>query len=91
MKITVPEKEVGACDLCHREDACLQTCLSCGNRYCLLCEAIIYGSIHKVDVCRKCGQDKLVLEVVDKFAQHIKSVLQERNGALIKLNVRDAQ
>lgn len=84
MKVTVPAKEIELCDVCHRDSSWLVTCLFCGNRYCLTCEAIISGCIHKVRVCRKCGENETVLAIVEKHAPLIRSVLEARDIELRK-------
>lgn len=83
MKITVPEKEVEVCDICQRE-GCLQTCIHCDGRYCLTCNGIMPGCIHKVDVCRKCGKNGIVQAIVEKHVPAITAVLNTRDTEIIE-------
>ena len=87
MKVTVPAKEVELCDVCRREVAFLDTCLYCGNRYCLTCAAVIAGCIHSVRVCRRCENNETVLAIVSKHATPIKVAIATRDHE-IKANAR---
>jgi hypothetical protein len=84
MKAMIPAKEVELCDVCEREETYFNTCLFCGARYCITCEAIIAGCIHKVRVCRKCGDLDEVKVIVDHFVPGLLRILDARDNALIK-------
>lgn len=86
MRKTIPEHEIKICDVCHRESNYLDTCPVCGREYCIVCEAIISGCIHKVEVCRMCGDMHEVMDIAERFAPKIKAVLLEREAELAKLN-----
>lgn len=81
----VPEKEVEVCDLCGR-DGYLMTCKSCKGRYCLICEAIIAGCVHKLDVCRACGNKPEVLAISKKYVPQLVAVLKSRDAELAELS-----
>ena len=85
MKTTIPAKEVELCDICHR-DGYLMTCKACGGRYCLLCDAIITGCVHKLDVCRKCGDSEPVQAIAKKYVPQLVAVLKARDAELAQLS-----
>lgn len=84
----VPEKEVEVCDLCGR-DGYLQTCKACKGRYCLTCDAIITGCVHKLDVCRACGKKPEVLAISEKYVPQLVAVLKSRDAELAELSNSD--
>ena len=86
----VPEKEIEVCDICHR-DGYLMTCKACGGRYCLMCHATITGCIHRVDVCRKCGESARVVAIAEKYAPRLVAILKERDAELAQLSNRQAE
>lgn len=81
----VPSKEIKACDICGREANYLKKCQSCGKEYCIICDAIIYGCVHKVEVCRKCQDRKEVQVISEKYAPRIAKLLRDRSRELWKL------
>lgn len=85
MKIKRPEVEIEVCDNCHR-DSYLQDCKVCNKKYCLMCEAVVTGCIHKMQICRPCGDRPEVLGISELFAPRIKAILLERNEALTKID-----
>lgn len=84
MKITIPSKETEVCDICGR-DSYLQTCKACGGRYCLTCDSIITGCVHKLDVCRKCGKTEAVMAIAEKYAPRFVRVIKARDEELAAL------
>jgi len=84
MKVTVPEKEVEVCDLCQH-DGYLETCLFCQGKFCLTCHGIIPGCIHKVQVCRKCGGEPALREIVSAYVPRLTEILNERDADIIEL------
>ena len=87
MKTTIPERVVELCDICKREGH-LMTCKACGKMYCFMCDAIVTGCIHKMDICLKCGSDERVNAIAEKYAPLILSVLKNRDKELLKLRSR---
>lgn len=90
MKIKIPSKEVEACDVCRRPDTYLQTCTSCGGRFCLTCDAVIAGCVHGPTICRRCSENPRVLEVVMKYVPALVEVLKKREKELAKLRIKHA-
>lgn len=89
MKIEQPSKTVEVCDICRR-GGFLQTCLVCGGRYCLTCDAIIAGCWVKPAVCRTCSKSQKVEDIVLKYAGRITPVIKLRDAALKRLNGKGA-
>lgn len=81
MKIQRPAEEIEVCDTCHRE-AYLLTCLACGKRFCLTCQAIISGCWVKVRIGRCCRDREDVRVIVDQFAAQITPIIEARTAAL---------
>ena len=82
MKIKVPTKEIEVCDICQRETGTLTKCVRCGVDYCHICEAILWGCIHRPDLCRKCADIDSVVAVIKKYTQPLRTVLRARDAAL---------
>ncbi len=84
MKITIPQKQVEACDICERPvgGSMLTTCVVCGKEYCHLCEAIVAGCVHQPDVCKRCAESDSVRATVHRFSPKISRVLKARDRAL---------
>lgn len=85
MKTTIPERIVELCDICEREGY-LSKCKACGKMYCLTCDALIPGCVHKIDVCLKCGDDEKVNAIAKKYAPLISSILTKRDKELSGLS-----
>lgn len=79
MKITIPSKETEVCDRCRREGY-LQSCIVCGDKFCLTCEGIICGCVHETDVCKKCENEPAVLAVVKKYVPRFMRVVKARDA-----------
>ena len=82
MKATVPARQVDYCDICYRETGYLRKCVACGREYCLTCEAVVVGCVHKMQVCRECGESDVVACIAKEYAPLILAVLEERDEAL---------
>ena len=89
MKKIKPKEEVTICDICHREAIIISKCPVCGCDYCLICDAIIGGCIHKIDICRKCGKREDVQEISKKYAPKIARVILARSKELKNLKAPD--
>lgn len=93
MKKEIPSRIIEVCDICNREEKILYKCIVCGKDYCMLCEAIIAGCIHKVTICKNCSKDEYVKEVISKYAKMLSFVLDDRDKELknwgINENVKD--
>lgn len=83
-KITVPEKEVEVCDRCEN-DGFLQTCIVCGDRYCLGCQGHVGGSWHGPDLCRQCAHRDDVIDLVQQYARQMTPIFQKRDAALKRM------
>lgn len=83
MKTQVPAHEVEVCDICYCAGL-LETCKACGCRYCLMCDALVAGCIHSMDVCKNCGESAVVQEIARKYAPQILAVLKKRDSELRK-------
>ena len=84
MKIKRPAVQVEVCDTCQREGY-LETCLVCGERYCLTCRGIMCGCMIAADLCRKCAKREDVGKVVERYAARISPIVKLRGGALRRL------
>ena len=80
----IPAKQVECCDCCGR-DGYLMTCKACCGKYCLLCDAIITGCVHKLDVCRKCGETESVKAIAQNYVPKLVAILKERDAELENL------
>ncbi len=81
MKVKKPAVEVEVCDRCQREGY-LQTCLVCGERYCLTCQGLVAGCMVETNLCRKCTKREDVRKVTDRYAAKIRPVVKRRDAAL---------
>jgi hypothetical protein len=83
MKIKVPSKTIEVCDFCKRDGhGCLTRCVICGKDYCHSCEAMICGCIHQPEICKSCGENEGVKDVILIFAGKLKKLLHKRDYAM---------
>lgn len=87
MKKRIPGKIIEVCDICERETAgcVLVRCIVCRKQYCITCEAIMVGCVHKPELCRECGRLDKVKAVIDRFVKPLLAVLDRRDKALARL------
>ena len=86
---TIPEQTVEVCDTCGR-DGFLETCITCGDKYCVIHNSIISGCYVSVDCCSECGNREDVREIVSKHAIDLKKIKFKRDEELSKLNTNNS-
>lgn len=84
MKITKPREVVEVCDICRR-GGFLQTCVVCGQRYCLTCHHAMSGSWVSPDICEECAKRDDVIAMVARYAKQITPIIKKRTAALVRL------
>lgn len=94
MKIERPSEIVEVCDLCQRQKIYLKKCIVCGKDYCLLCESVIPGCMHQPGICKDCGGDQYVKDVVLKYSKDILNIVNRRdqelkNWGIVNENAKD--
>lgn len=80
----IPARRIEVCDCCGR-GGYLMTCKACGGKYCVFCDALIVGSVHKLELCGKCGARESVKVVVEKYEPELVAILKRRDCDLGKL------
>jgi hypothetical protein len=84
MKIKIPAVEKEVCDICGR-DGILETCVVCGNRYCLICHCYLPGCMVRPDVCKKCDSRADVNQISKRFGLLIHDLCKQREAELKQL------
>jgi hypothetical protein len=85
-KIKIPAKEVEVCDnpLCG-STGFLQTCIVCGDKYCLGCQGHVAASWHGPDLCRPCAHRDDVIALVQRYAKQMTPIFRKRDAALKRM------
>jgi len=92
MKKMVPAKTVEVCDLCQRDaNLPLTECVVCGKEHCYMCRAVVCGCGIDPEVCRECGRDEKVIDIVSGYSDSLFSIVRDRRAALAAYGVEKAE